>query len=106
MTEYTSNMVVQNLKPVVTLAATTATTLVVGDTLRVHGSFGDTNGDGPWQVAFVWGNGQTATATSTQGSTDSERVFTAAGVYHVYLKVTDKDGAAGKSAVIVVTVNP
>jgi PKD repeat protein len=108
---YTRQLTVTNAAPVVTLKAATATTVRVGASVGVSGSFTDKGvGDALWRYTIAWGDGTTSTGTtSTQGAAKpiaGSHVYGAAGTYYVQLSVTDKDGRTGKSGRLTVSVTP
>jgi PKD repeat protein len=101
---------VANAAPVVTLEATSATTFERGESLSVSGWFTDNGlGDAPWHYAINWGDGTASTTgtRSVQGSANpiaETHRYRKTGTYYVHMTVTDKDGTAGRSARITVTV--
>jgi len=96
-----------NTPPTVTLAATTATSIVRGAGVTVRRTVVDPDtGDGPWPWVVAWGkgNGQTSGTLIAPGSFVSTRKFTAAGTFTVRAKVTDASGASSTSNAVTVTV--
>jgi probable HAF family extracellular repeat protein len=108
-TLYTRTQYVVNDKPVVSLAALSAATFAVGGTFNARGSMTDRGSqDGPWKYVYAWGDG-----SSTQGSVNAQgtlpqaaHAYAAPGSYAATVTVTDKDGKAGKSSNLTVTVTP
>jgi hypothetical protein len=94
-----------NTTPTVTLVATTATTIPVGGTVTMRGTFTDPDqGDGPWSYVFRWGNGPTSGTMAAPGSITRTRTYSVAGTYSVRFRVTDARGAQGVSNAVTVTV--
>ena len=110
LTSYTKNVSVTNATPIVTLAAPTPTTFVVGGSLGVQGSFTDKGiTDQPWTYSVAWGDGKPATTGSTgvQGAlVPLNHTYTATGTFSVQLTVKDKDNKAGVSTKVTVVVTP
>lgn len=106
--EYSRSVSVYNAKPVVSLAATSATTFSSGGTLAIEGRFTDAGAaDQPWSYTLVWGDGSASSTGSlaSQGSaTAASHRYTAPGSYLAYLTVKDKDGGIGTSAKLAITV--
>jgi len=92
----TAAVVVQNVAPSVQLGGSAA--LVSGDSLHVAAPFTDPGAlDAPWSSTIVWGDGQLATATTSDLAlpvTGAHR-YLKAGSYTVRVEVTDKDGGQG-----------
>ncbi len=94
-----------NTTPIVTLVATTTTTVPVGGSVTVKGTFTDPDaGDGPWSWIFRWGNGPTSGTRLATGTMTRTRTYSVAGTYNIRLRVTDARGAEGVSNVVPVTV--
>ncbi|MDZ4865479.1 MAG: PKD domain-containing protein [Gemmatimonadota bacterium] len=92
-----------NTFPVVTLAATTSTSIRVGGRVTMRGAFTDPD-NGPWSYSFIWGNGRTSGTTATAGAITATRTYTKAGTFNVRLIVIDTQGAADTSNAVRVTV--
>ena len=94
-----------NTPPVVTIVATTATTIPVGGTFGVQATLVDPDaGDGPWPYTWRWNTGQTTGSWTAPGTLSATRTYTRAGIYRVAMVVTDARGAVDTSNVIRVTV--
>ena len=110
VTTYQKNSTVTNAGPVVTFTPTSPTTITVGGSVSVQGSFTD-NGvnDQPWTYKIVWGDGKPSTTgtVSSQGALPIfSHTYTATGTFLPKLTVKDKDGKSTTSAAITVTVTP
>ncbi len=92
-----------NTFPVVTLAATTSTSIRVGGRVTMRGTFTDPD-NGPWSYTIIWGNGRTTGTSATAGAITATRTYTKAGTFNVRLIVTDAMGAADTSNAVRVTV--
>jgi len=92
-----------NTAPVVTLAATTSTSIRKGGKVTFNGTFTDPD-FGPWQYTFNWGNGTTSGTAASPGTITATRTYSRSGRYQVSLKVTDARGATGTSGTIEVRV--
>jgi probable HAF family extracellular repeat protein len=92
-----------NSTPVVTLTATSATTINAGSAVSMRGSFTDPD-NGPWSYTFQWQDGTTAGSRSKAGRFSASHTYRTKGLYNVTLTVTDKPGAVGTSNVVQVTV--
>ena len=92
-----------NSTPVVTLTATSPTTINAGGTVSMKGTFTDPD-NGPWSYTFQWQDGTTTGSRSKAGSFSASHTYRTAGVFNVTLTVTDKPGAVGTSNVVQVTV--
>lgn len=99
----TGNPPPTNATPDVTLAATTPTTIKVGGTVTMRGTFADPD-NGPWNYEFMWKNGSTTGTTTTAGDIVASRTYWAKGNFKVRLAVTDARGAVGTSNQISVIV--
>ena len=99
----TGNPPPTNTTPNVTLAATTPTTIKLGGTVTMRGTFADPD-NGPWSYKFRWGNGPTTGTTTTAGNIVASRTYWAKGTFKVRLAVTDALGAVGTSNPISVIV--
>ena len=94
-----------NTAPVVTLAATTPTTISRGGSVTFTGSFTDPDaGDGPWTVRWAFGNGSVTTTMAAPGSMTRKRTYPNSGTFSVRLRVTDARGASTVSSPVVVRV--
>jgi probable HAF family extracellular repeat protein len=92
-----------NTLPVVTLAATTTTTIRVGGRVSMRGTFTDPD-NGPWNYTWIWSNGRTTGTTATAGAITATRTYTSRGTFNVRLIVADAQGGADTSNTIKVTV--
>lgn len=92
-----------NTAPIASLVATTATSIRVGGSVTVRGTFTDPD-NGPWTYLFRWGNGPTGGSVSAPGSITAKRTYTRAGTFRISFQVTDALGAADTSNVVTVTV--
>lgn len=92
-----------NAAPVASLVATTATTIPVGGSITVRGSFTDPD-NGAWTYQFRWGNGKTGGTLGAPGSITANRTYNRAGTFPIRFFVTDALGAADTSNVVRVTV--
>jgi hypothetical protein len=76
----------------------------------VQGSFTDAGvNDAPWTYSINWGMTGSATPAAPAAPNTpitASRVYTTAGTYSATMTVRDKDGTAGTSARITVTVTP
>ena len=97
-TTATADVTIANLPPVVT-ASLTASSILSGQSVTLHGTFSDAGvADAPWQWGIAWGQGGDVSAgsvTSQSAPIDAPHRFCAAGGYSVRLSVTDKDGGVG-----------
>jgi probable HAF family extracellular repeat protein len=94
-----------NTAPTVSLSAVSPTTLPVGGTLTLRGTFSDPDaGDGPWAYTWRWGTGPTRGTWTAPGTYTASQVYTRAGTFSVALQVTDARGATTTSNKITVTV--
>jgi hypothetical protein len=94
-----------NTPPSVTMVATTATTISQGGSVTFRGSFADPDvGDGPWTVAFAFGNGGGSTTMQAPGSMTRTRKYPVKGNFTATFTVTDARGARVTSTPIVVRV--
>ncbi|MDQ3698374.1 MAG: PKD domain-containing protein [Gemmatimonadota bacterium] len=88
----------------------TPTTFASGGSVTLSGSFSDNGAnDAPWKYGYLWGDGtpQSTGTLSAQGSVPgASHTYPSAGTYLVQLRVTDKDGKAGFSKKITITVTP
>jgi PKD repeat protein len=109
-TEYQINLTITNAAPVVTLAATSATAIQVGQSVSFQGSFTDKGvNDAPWTYSLAWSDGtaaQAGTLPQQGGVITGTHVFNKAGTFSVRLSVRDKDGTTGRSTIVTVTVAP
>jgi PKD repeat protein len=101
-TEYASLLSVRNAAPVVSFAATSATSINSGQAVSFSGGFTDRGAsDGPWTWTIVWGDGTpntTGTATAQGGGViTASHTYTKAGSWQAYLTVRDKDATPGVS---------
>lgn len=90
----------------VRLAAIGSTSLKVGGTLQVQGSFSDPD-NGPWNCTIAWGDGSTSGPCTNTGSFTASHTYPKAspkGGYKVVLTVTDSVGASGSSSTLSVRV--
>jgi PKD repeat protein len=96
--EYTTNVVVNNVAPVVTPPADQTGTEGTSGSFDL-GSFTDANpNDGPWPVSVDWGDTSAPTTfskTATGAIDTKSHTYADNGAYTVAVSVTDKDG--GKS---------
>ena len=99
----TGNPPPTNTTPNVTLTATTPTTISVGGSVTMLGTFTDPD-NGPWSYKFMWKNGPTSGTTTTPGNIVASRTYTQKGTFSVRLVVTDAKGAAGTSNAVSVIV--
>jgi hypothetical protein len=86
-----------NTAPTATIAVNT-TSLKIGDTLNVQGSFKDPD-QGPWTYTIDWGDGSRASGTVTAaGTVSASHVYSTASPrksgYKVAFVVTDAAGAS------------
>jgi probable HAF family extracellular repeat protein len=96
----------QNRTPSVSLKATSATSMRVGGSLSVQGSFTDPD-NGPWSYRLDWGDGSATTGNASTAGTISgiaPHAYTRRGSFKAKLTVTDRRGAAGSSGAISVRV--
>jgi hypothetical protein len=92
-----------NTPPADTLVATTPTTIRVGGSVTVRGSFTDPD-NGPWAYTFLWGNGRTSGTMTTPGAVTASRAYTKVGNTGIRFIVTDALGSADTSNVVKVKV--
>jgi PKD repeat protein len=107
--EYSKLVKVNNAGPVVTFAATSATTIPKGASVSFSGLFTDAGvNDSPWSYTITWGDGLKTTGTANAQNTTMvlSHTYAKAGAWQALLQVRDKDGKAGNSAKIPVTVSP
>ena len=110
-TSYLRSIAVANVAPLVSLAATGATTVPVGGTVQIEARYTDPGAaDGPFSYRLVWGDGVIVDGSTPGPMTDPPLVqshtYTRSGTFTVYLFVGDKDGALRRSSSITVTVTP
>ena len=106
---YSRAVYVANSAPVATFGATTGTSFAAGGTLGVQGGFTDAGvNDAPWTYTIIWGDGTASTTGSASPGSAivASHVYAKAGTWSAYMMVKDKDGAAGFSARVTVTVSP
>jgi probable HAF family extracellular repeat protein len=98
--EYTRKIAVINAAPVV---SATASSVTLGDTLVVQGSFTELgSADGAFTYWVNWGDGQSLarTTTSRTGALPAlKHVYAAEGSYTVTLYVMDKDRSVGRLSI-------
>ena len=91
----------------VSLVAIGSTSLKVGGTLQVQGSFGDPD-NGPWSCTIAWGDGSTSAPPCTNtGSFSATHTYTIAspkGGFKAVLTVRDGLGASGSSGALSIRV--
>jgi PKD repeat protein len=107
--EYNAQVKVKNLGPVPTLAATSATSIPRNGSVSFDGRFTDAGvNDNPWSWTMIWGDGMKTTGTSSAQNSviPLSHIYAKAGTWSAYLQVKDKEGKAGNSAKITVTVSP
>jgi probable HAF family extracellular repeat protein len=92
-----------NTAPIVTLVATSATTITRGGSVTVRGTFTDPDA-GPWTFTFNWGNGTTSGIASSPGDITASRTYASTGRYKVTLTVRDAPGLSGTSAPVTIRV--
>jgi hypothetical protein len=100
---------VHNYPPLPTMPVLSATTLRRGATLTARSSFEDRGTvDGPWTYEYFWGDRTSTISTVARpGSLPAAtHVYAAAGTYSMLVRMTDKDGRQGKTAVTTITVTP
>jgi probable HAF family extracellular repeat protein len=91
-----------NTAPSATIAVNT-TSLKIGGTLNVAGSFTDPD-QGTWTYSIDWGDGQRMTGSTTAaGTVNASHAYTAASKkgYTVVFKVTDAAGASASASKLV-----
>ena len=109
VTTHTKSVSVSNAAPIVTLAATTPTSLAAGGVLGVQVTFSDKGAvDGPWAYTIAWGDGTASTAGTVPdvGPIAASHEYARAGTWSVYVILRDKDAGTGFSNRITVTVTP
>jgi probable HAF family extracellular repeat protein len=92
----------QNTTPTATIAVNT-TSLKIGATLNVAGSFLDPD-QGPWTYSIDWGDGQRETGSAAAaGTVNASHAYSAASKrgYTVVFKVTDAAGASASASKVV-----
>ncbi|MGH7733131.1 MAG: DNA/RNA non-specific endonuclease, partial [Gemmatimonadales bacterium] len=97
-------VVIDNVAPTVSLAATSPLAILSGDAVSVSGGFADPGSDAPWQTVLDWGNGTTAVVAAAApgaGIITGTSTYLAPGPYTISLAVTDKDGAVGTRSLAV-----
>ena len=90
-TEYTDQVTVNNVAPVVTTAADQSATEGTSNSFDL-GSFTDPGADGPWGVSVSWGDGSdptTFTAASPGGIASQGHTYADNGAYTVTVKVAE-----------------
>lgn len=92
-----------NATPVVSLVATSGTTIRAGGRVTMRGSFTDPD-NGPWRYEFHWGNAVTTGTANAAGSMTATRTYSTRGTFSVRYSVTDGKGAIGTSKAVKVTV--
>ena len=97
-----------NTVPSVSLVAVGSTSLKVGATLQVQGSFSDPD-NGPWGYVIDWGDGTRSSGVrSAAGSFTDSHLYASASPkrgFKVVLTVTDAAGASGSSRALSVRVS-
>lgn len=91
-----------NTAPTATIAVNT-TSLKIGGTLNVAGSFKDPD-QGPWNWTIDWGDGQSSSGSvAVAGTVSASHPYTVASKrgYTVVFKVTDAAGASGSASTVV-----
>jgi len=90
-----------NSAPAVSITSVSSTSLKIGGTLTVNGSFSDPD-NGPWRYRFDWGDGTSTTGSAaSSGAISASHVYQAAGPKRglkVVLTVTDAAGASGSAS--------
>lgn len=98
-----------NAAPTASITWVSATSLKVGGTLQVQGSFADPD-QGPWTYRFDWGDGTTTSGSAASpGTLVASHVYTRTspkrGSFKVVLTVTDAGGLSGSSAATLIKVS-
>jgi PKD repeat protein len=97
-TEYTTNVIVNNVPPSVTAAASQSSDEGAAHSFDL-GSFSDPGADSPWTVDVNWGDGSPHTTfNASPGPLGSKsHTYDDNVTYTVTVKVTDKDGGSGQA---------
>ena len=99
-TAYTTVVTVVNHNPHVVLSTTQGTSVPLGSSYLVSGSFTDPGVlDAPWAWTILWGDGTSTSGTTTVqgGAITAAHAYAALGTYSIKMTVRDKDGGTGKS---------
>ncbi|HEX7634732.1 MAG TPA: PKD domain-containing protein [Noviherbaspirillum sp.] len=110
-TEYTANIVVNNVAPSVGSITAPTSPVALNTAVTVHADFSDPGVLDTHTATIDWGDGTTAGGSVTEangsGSVAGTHSYAAPGLYTVKVTVTDKDGGAGSSSCqYVVMVDP
>jgi DNA/RNA endonuclease G (NUC1) len=98
----TTSVTIANVAPTTTLTGVTSLSISSGQSVTLTGAFGDPGSDSPWQYLIDWKDGATTSGSFTSvGSTSFTHQYLAAGSYTVPFTVTDKDGSATTSTVVI-----
>jgi len=108
--EYTGDVTVVNVPPVVTFTCPTGP-VAVNISITLTGAFTDVGTADTHTASIAWGDGASAEATVTQGvgsgSVSGSHAYSAAGIYTPSLTVTDDDGGSdAESCEYVVVYDP
>ena len=104
---YSGSVSVKNVVPKVTISAGSATTLTLGTTFSLDGSFTDPGVlDAPWTYSIAWGDGTSATTGTGVPGTPlaATHRFNKRGTWTIKMTVTDRNGGKGTSNAVAVTV--
>jgi probable HAF family extracellular repeat protein len=98
-----------NAAPVVAISSLTPTSLKIGGTVQLQGSFSDPD-QGPWTFSIAWGDGSTSSGSmSAPGAITGSHLYTTAspkkGSFKVVLTVTDAGGASTSTPAVRVRVS-
>jgi hypothetical protein len=109
--EYTGDVTVVNVPPVVTSFTCPTGPVAVNTSVTLTGAFTDVGTADTHTASIAWGDGNSAAATVTQGagsgSVSGSHAYGAAGIYTPSLTVTDDDGGSdAESCEYVVVYDP
>jgi hypothetical protein len=109
-TDYQTDVVVNNVSPVVgSINVTPSTTVVLDSAVGTNASFTDLGTFDTHTATWNWGDGSTTdgvvTETNGSGSVTGSHIYTASGVYTVILTVTDNSDSSGQSSTTITTIN-
>jgi PKD repeat protein len=99
---------VGNAAPQVSASADGPTTIAVGGSLTVRGTFTDAGMGDAWRYRIYWGDGNSTALTPVAGGATITGVhkYRSAGTYGVQIAVADEDGGSSRSVPITVIVMP